>query len=110
MREEHWYMSNNSEKYADSSLSKTNARPTWTGDSEIVGTDAPAAQISGSAGEITFPQQSHSRLSDDLLLQAIRTLLGRNSQPFAAGVYGLMRQIEPTFTFGSLGFSSFRAY
>lgn len=103
-------MSNHSEEYADSGSSTTNARPTWTGDSENVGADAPATQISGPAGGITSPQQGHPRPSDDLLLQAIRTLLARNSRPFAAGVYGLMRQIEPTFTFDSVGFPSFRAY
>lgn len=103
-------MSNYSGKYADSGSSKTDARPIRTGDSEIVGADVPAAQISGSAGEASPPQQSFSRASDDLLLQAIRTLLGRNASPFAAGVYGLMRQLEPTFTFDGAGFKSFRAY
>lgn len=104
-------MSNYSEEHTDSGSSQTDARPLWTSDSqtEAASLDVPvASQISGSAGD-SSPQQSLSRAADDLLVEAIRTLLGRNSRPFAAGVYGLMRQLEPTFTFALAGFPSFRA-
>lgn len=105
-------MSNYSEEHTDSGSSTTDTRPLWTGDSQTksASSDVPVApKLSGSAGD-TSPQQSPSHASDDLLVEAIRTLLERKSRPFAAGVYGLMRQLDPTFTFASAGFSSFRAY
>lgn len=104
-------MSNYSEEHFDRDSSTTNTDPLRTGDSvsDTVGTDAPAtSEAFGSAGD-TMPQQSHSHESDELLIRAVRTLLGRNSNPFAAGVYGLMRNLDPSFTFTAVGYPSFRA-
>lgn len=67
---------------------------------------SPAPNAKGEAGE-TLSSQPHSR-SIGLLLEALSALAWKGDVHAAAGVYSRMKRLDPTFSFESEGFKSFR--